>query len=368
MRSWSRAPLHGFFAHVAEPAAGKFEFHPYWLDASVREWLAWHAEAFGVLLPLGLAGFFFLRKQRLLFGLLAGGGILVRDLFRYSPGWNIVKFSMVAQVALAVLAASVLTAAVSRPRWRAAGFVGLGLATFFGFAWPLALATHPPPRAGDCVPPPPAGADADAIEYLRAHVRAGEGVFRSEHPDLYALAGGLPQTSWDWGTQGFGFSESLYEARRAMLAHPDRPRGLRSAGLPRWLVLGPHDGAVMSAAKRRVDAGTATLVATFPPAEHRQARRGLDPRKGGRAEGENPSRSSALPNSLSQSEILDVPDATLSRRSFTWWPPGICTTAVSPCCCTGKVSRGPRGHRRESAGRSRCAARVGCESTRINPA
>ena len=33
----------------------------------------------------------------------------------------------------------------------------------------------------------------------------------------------------------------------------------------RWLVLGPHDGAVMAAAQRRVDAGTATVVATFPP-------------------------------------------------------------------------------------------------------
>jgi hypothetical protein len=256
--------LHGFFAHVAEPAAGRFEFHPYWLDASEREWLAWHAEAFGVLLPLGVAGFFFLPRQRLLFGLLAVGGILVRDLFRYSPGWNIVKFSMVAQIALAVLAASVLTAAVSRPRWRAAGLVGVGLATFFGLAWPLALATHPPPRAGDCVPPPPAGADADAIAFLRGHVREGEGVFRSEHPDLYAMAGGLPQTSWDWGTQGFGFSESLYDARRTMLAHPDDLAGFEAQGF-RWLVLGPRDGAVMSAAQRRVQAGTATVVATFPP-------------------------------------------------------------------------------------------------------
>jgi hypothetical protein len=254
--------LHGFFAPVVEPSAGRFEFHPFWLDASAHEWLAWHAQAFGALLPLGVAGFFFLRAHRLELGLLAGGGVLVRDLFRYVPGWNIVKFSMVSQIALAILASAALCAAFARPRWRVAGAAGLALATFFGFAWPLVLAANPPGR--DCVPAQPSGADASAIDFLRRRVREGEGVFRSEGGEVYAMFGGLPQPGWDWGVQSFGFSEGLYDERRRMNAHPEDLEVLRQQGF-RWLVLGPRDGAVIAAARRWVESGDAEIAAEFTP-------------------------------------------------------------------------------------------------------
>jgi hypothetical protein len=254
--------LHGFLAPVAEPSAGHFEFHPFWLDASAHEWLSWHAQAFGALLPLGVAGFFFLRDNRLLLGLLAGAGLLVRDLFRYSPGWNIVKFSMVTQIALAILAAAVLSTAFARPRWRVAGALGLVLSTFFGFAWPLVLATHPP--GPDCVDSPPTGADASAIDFLRQRVKEGEGVFRSERAEVYAMFGGLPQPGWDWGVQSFGFGERLYEERRRMTAHPEDLAADREQGF-RWLVLGPRDGSALEAARRWVQAGDAEVAAEFAP-------------------------------------------------------------------------------------------------------
>jgi hypothetical protein len=254
--------LHGFLAPVAEPSAARFEWRPFWRDAGLGQWASWHLQALGALIPLGVAGFFLMRRGRALLALMAGGSLAVRNLLTYSPGWNIVKFSMVAQIALAILAAAALSAAMARPRWRVAGAAGLVAATFFGFAWPLSLAAS---KAGrDCSPSQLAPADAAAIDFLRGKVEAGEGVVRSDHPELYAMFGGLPQTSEDWGVRGFGFSDALFARRRRMLAHPEDLHEDMAQGF-RWLVLGPSDRAVEEAVKPWIVAGDAEVAASFPP-------------------------------------------------------------------------------------------------------
>jgi hypothetical protein len=255
--------LHGFFARVAEPSEGRLEFHPFWLDASPREWLAWHAQGFGALLPLGIAGFFVLRGQpRVLLAILAAGSLLVRDLFRYVPGWNIVKFSVVTQIVLALSAAAALCWAFARPRLRVPAAAGLLACTFFGFAWPLALAASRPQRG--CVPDAPSAADRAAIELLRGRVGAGEGVFRSEGADAYAMLGGLPQPTWDWGAERFGFAQHLFDERRRLLAHPTDLDALKSQGF-RWLVVGPRDGSLRPAVQQWIEDGRAERVADLPP-------------------------------------------------------------------------------------------------------
>jgi hypothetical protein len=264
--------LHGFFAPTAEPSEGKIELHPFWLDVSASGWALWNLQALGALLPLGVLGLFFVRAQRVLLGLLAAGGLVVRNLFRYSLSWDIVKFSMVSQVALALLAAAALSTALSRRGWRVAGAAGLGACTFFGLAWPLSLTwTHPPQAfllvrgAHDCLPAEPAGADRDAIAFLRDRVQAGEGVFRSRGADAYAVYGGLPQPSTDWGVRAFGFGKALYEARRRMMELPDDPGVYLAQGF-RWVVLGPEDGArAAEMARQWVNDGRAELAAQFPP-------------------------------------------------------------------------------------------------------
>jgi hypothetical protein len=252
---------HGFFAPVAEPSQGKIELHPFWLDATAREWLAWHAQAFGALLPLGIAGFFVVRVQRGLLGLLACGSLLVRDTFSYTPGWNIVKFSMVTQLVLALLAAGALTWALARPRLRLAAGAGVLLATFFGLAWPLALTFQRPAR--ECLPPPPVGADRQAIDFLRGRVVEGEGVYRSEGAGVYALHG-LPQQTSDWAVERFGFSQRLFDDRRRMTAHPEDTAAFTDQGF-RWLVLGPADGPLLLAARAWTLDGRAEVAAEFPP-------------------------------------------------------------------------------------------------------
>ena len=136
--------LHGFLAPVAEPAQAKMAWHPFWGETSPGEWLRWHAEALGALLPIGVLGFFFLRTQRVLLGVLAAGGLLARDLFKYGTTWDIVKFSMVTQIALGILAAAAISAALSRRRWWVVGAGGLVACTFFGFAWAVALTFRHP--------------------------------------------------------------------------------------------------------------------------------------------------------------------------------------------------------------------------------
>ena len=147
-------------------------------------------------------------------------------------------------------------------RWRVAGALGLVLSTFFGFAWPLVLAAMPSERS--CIPAPPTAADASAIQLLRQRVKEGEGVFRSEGAERYAMLGGLPQPSWDWGARSFGFSEGLYDERRRMMAHPENLQFDLDQGF-RWLVLGPRDSAVVEAARRWVQDGRAEVAAEIPP-------------------------------------------------------------------------------------------------------
>jgi hypothetical protein len=255
--------LHGFFARVPEPSEGRLELHPFWLDAPAREWLAWHLQGFGALLPLGIAGFVVLRgPPRVLLGILAAGSLLVRDLFRYVPGWNIVKFSVVTQIVLALSAAAALSWAFARPRLRVPAAAGLLACTFFGFAWPLALTANRPPRG--CVPDVPSAADQAAIDFLRGRVAAGEGVFRSEGADAYAMRGGLPQPSWDWGAEKFGFGQRLFDERRRLLGHPADLEALQSQGF-RWLVVGPRDAALQQAVRGWIEENRAERVADFPP-------------------------------------------------------------------------------------------------------
>ncbi len=149
--------LHGFLAPVAEPARASIALHTFWGETTPGEWLRWHAESLGALLPIGVLGFFFVPRQRSLLALLAAGGLLTRDLFKYGTTWDIVKFSMVTQLALGILAAAAILAAFSRRRGWPLGAAGVAACTFFGFAWTVTLSLGPPKSS--CVPAAPAPAD-----------------------------------------------------------------------------------------------------------------------------------------------------------------------------------------------------------------
>jgi hypothetical protein len=76
--------------------------------------------------------------------------------------------------------------------------------------------------------------------------------------------GGLPQPTWDWGAERFGFGQRLFEERRRLIAHPADFEALESQGF-RWLVLAPRDGALLQASQRWIEENRAERVADFPP-------------------------------------------------------------------------------------------------------
>ena len=263
--------LHGFFASVSEPPGGGIEFHPIWRDASLRNSMLWNLESMGLLLPLGLMGAAWFRRESRLLLLLAGGGLIARNLITYRHyTFDIVKFSMVSQVALALLAAAALTQAFSRPRWRIVGVLGLAVSTAFGLAWPVAMSVRAKGYDGDQLnshcfrrhAPPPAP-DLAAIGFLRGRLRAGESVYRTENAESYTLFGGLPQLYPQGGP--FGFSDSLFATRQRLIDHPPGDPGPFVDQGFRWLVLAPRDAALERSMQRWVKAGRADLVVEFPP-------------------------------------------------------------------------------------------------------
>src|SRR5262249_54876084 len=68
----------------------------------------WNLKTFGMLLPLGIAGLFVLRRERLLFMSLVLGGITIVNFVTYTSSWDIVKFATVAAISLGVLTSAAI--------------------------------------------------------------------------------------------------------------------------------------------------------------------------------------------------------------------------------------------------------------------
>ena len=258
--------LHGFFAHTAEPPGTMLKLRAFLSDTAFGEWVNWHLSSLGFLLPLGLLGLRFFGPQRWMLAVLAGGSLLARDVLVYPHTTDIVKFSMVTQLSLAMLSASVIVAALRRPWTRWLGVVAFVGCVAFGVGWSLALTLDLPGVIfARALPPPPAPADEAAIAFLRPHVREGEGVLRTERPEVYALYGGIPQTGTDWAVTAFGFSPALVEARSHLLNSPSAPRVDYLAQGVRWVVIAPGDAEREKSVMDWCSHGDAYLAAAFPP-------------------------------------------------------------------------------------------------------
>ena len=207
--------LHGFFARTVEPEGLKLEFHPFWKN-SVPQFGTYLLVSLGFLMLFGSLGFLFLKRERLFLAVLGVFGLVVFALFRYPSSWDIVKFLMLVQIALAIK---------ERCRGAVGGLAGPPAALAFP-AWSrerdrlrdgLAPDRFGPrlrrlvlDQAGRAVALP---ADKEMIAYLRRHIRAGELVFRRDSPAGYAIQGGLPIQNADFAVNSFGFSQQLHDAR-----------------------------------------------------------------------------------------------------------------------------------------------------------
>jgi hypothetical protein len=261
--------LHGFFvASPATTAESMLEFRLFAIGGSPGGWASWHLQTFGLLLPLGVAGLFFLARERLLIALLLGGSLVVLNTLQYRFSWDIVKFATVTSVALSFGAAASLQRLFQlRPRsfGLTAGVVAtIGLLAA-GLLFPVVVGFY-----GKGTPfkrPIILGlADELAVDWLRRNVRAGEIVYRQSPAGLgYAQWGGLPQLIWDANTYHIGVPRSLIKERMEFVRMPvdeiDREALLRQR--VRWLVLGPDETVWMNMVTPWIKNGHSVIRAQF---------------------------------------------------------------------------------------------------------
>ncbi|MFO0590629.1 MAG: hypothetical protein U0441_24010 [Polyangiaceae bacterium] len=239
---------------------------------TLSETLRWNLQTFGLLLPLALIGFFRLKRDALVLGLVAAGSVLVCNAIRYTNSEDIMKFATAASIFLAVLSASALASlwpgasADARPAWwRAVPVMASVLVTmlsgvvfvfFVSGDWPTLF---PFLRSQ---PQEPSERDTAAIVWLRERLRPGDLMYRnSAHCDSYAQWGGLPQGQIGWATKAFGFPEKRINERDRLLRQltPQPPERYRKEGF-RYLVLDDTetDEALRTAAEIWIAEGKAT--------------------------------------------------------------------------------------------------------------
>jgi hypothetical protein len=236
----------------------------------------WNVQAFGALLPLGVAGLVSAsRPARAILAPLVLGSLVVVNALAYAHSGDILKFGVVAQVSLAlasVFALGRLARGRSRTNLsrvarlgRVAAASALALAsTSGGIVFTGLFVTSAADRWFARTIEPMADDDQRAASFVRARVAPGEVVYRERRRSAgYAQWGGLPVVWDDWGTHGFGFPEARF-ARRTMLLQtlPAAPAAWLDEGV-RWLVLGPADAPLRARADAWIASGDATQAASF---------------------------------------------------------------------------------------------------------
>jgi hypothetical protein len=197
--------------------------------ATPGETLLWNAQTFGLLLPLGAAGFVVLRRDRLLFGLLAAGSLFLINAVRYGGSDDIMKYATLATLALGVLSSAFLarlfphrsSAGLPVPPLRTAAGALLVLSVCLsGLVFALFIGADSPsvPAGLRLQPAAVAPADVETIVWLRKRIRAGEIVYRNAaHTYEYAQWGGLPQPWIQWTARAFGFPPERIAAREKLV-------------------------------------------------------------------------------------------------------------------------------------------------------
>jgi hypothetical protein len=228
--------MHGFFARPLEPQSLSLELRPFW-TLPLDELASWLFQSFGLVLLLGPVGIAVMRRGRLLVGTVTALSLGAFLMLNYPNSWDIIKFSMAAMVGLAIGAAGLLTAAWSRPRWRAPALAGVLLVPALGVSW-LAGTTmfH---RIGKVAPASP---DDDAIiGFLRGRLVPGESVLRLKDPIRYAIYGGLPIMARDANARSLGFSDGVMDEREALTERPHQQIELYQKQSVRWVVVEQGD-------------------------------------------------------------------------------------------------------------------------------
>jgi hypothetical protein len=241
--------LGGFLAPGPSRLSGLLDLHLGILD-TLRGTITWHARSYGSLLPLGLLGLFFLRRERLMLTLLAVGSLAVPNLVRYRLSWDIVKFATIAELILGLAASALIVSVLAMPLTGMLERLGVRSAALaLAFSCVAAgVAFHavfwfdlrPIRRSLLSKPREATASEVAARTYLRAHAGPTELVYtrKGSAPAYYQV--GL-NTPWLLQQESFGFGPELTEPRRKLLRKlPDDLASYTREGI-RWFVIEKSD-------------------------------------------------------------------------------------------------------------------------------
>ncbi|MEM7411792.1 MAG: hypothetical protein AAF430_16295 [Myxococcota bacterium] len=217
--------------------------------------LRWLLATHGVVLLGGWSGFRHHPDRSAPVAIWVLGSLAVVMLFAHAHTWDIVKFSLVAQLGLTLGLGVTLVHWVntSRERWRvmaAAAVCLLCVGSSLSFGWALF-------QAGDTELRFPRHAkvlsehDAAAVSWLRPRVAPGELVVRTALDAAlgYAQWGGLPQVWMDGQlarVRAFGITTDRIAQRQRLLVSWPAQMAPYAAESVRWLVLGPNDARLLA--------------------------------------------------------------------------------------------------------------------------
>ncbi|MBK8257590.1 MAG: hypothetical protein IPK82_33590 [Polyangiaceae bacterium] len=216
---------------------------------TLRDTLLWNLQTFSILLPLAVLGFASMKRDRILFGLLVMGSLVVVNSVRYAGSNDINKFATLGLIAMSVLGAAALApwfparseSATRVSPWMTA--VALGLAALIctsGFAYVGAIAASSTSMSLyiRLSPVQPNADDAAAIVWLRNHVGPSDVVYRaSPQAWSYSQWGGLPTPWVQWPVRALGFSDEKIGRRIDLLEQkPSDPELWKRDGI-RYLAL-----------------------------------------------------------------------------------------------------------------------------------
>jgi hypothetical protein len=225
----------GFFVSGLYPSAGglfgsEFLVRDFSSPNDLIGQLQWNLASFGVLLILGPVGLLRVRHDRILLTLLAMFYLVTVNLLRYRYPSDILKFSVVSSVVLAIAGGVVLSdfrAWTHLLAGKLLYLVIIGALVSQGVRFPFIVlfAYNPEGRdsfSNQMIRPyfsdayPVDGDDARAVSFLRTHMGLSGIVFRAEkRAEPYAVWAGLPtQASWHINAAETGENDVLRARRR----------------------------------------------------------------------------------------------------------------------------------------------------------
>jgi hypothetical protein len=262
----------GFFQYNPDSSNNFLSFRLGAFD-NAATFIKWYGLNFGLLLPLGLVGLFYLKQNKIFFATLLVGSLIVFNFIDYDLSYDIIKFATIISITLAFLSSVTLSHLFrkeSKLLLKVMGFVTLPLLISSGVSFALVAALNSdrsPLKLSDKAPIKLAQQDIQAVNWLRNNVAQKDIVLRMSRPASlgYAQWGGLVQ-AWV-GIDGvtLGFTKEKLSQRLLFQSNlPSNPSDYLNVGV-RWLVLTPWDKPFDNYIQQWLDDGDAKLQVEFAP-------------------------------------------------------------------------------------------------------